>query len=121
MRLKTETTNLLHELGMPAHLSGFEYLREAVVRCVRDPDMVRQLTKRLYPDVAKEFSSTPSRTERAMRHAVAVAFDRGELERLHTLFGCTVRADKGKPTVGEFIGLVADTLRLKMEAEVWQN
>ena len=121
MHIKIEVTKQLHDMGMPAHLQGFDYLREAVMRCVREPDMVRALTTRLYPGVAEMFSTTPSRAERAMRHAVEVAFDRGELERLHALFGCTVRADKGRPTLGEFIGLVADTLRLRMEGEVCRS
>lgn len=121
MRLKIETTKLLHEMGMPANLRGYEYLREAIVQCVREPGKVRKLTTKLYPDVSAVCNTTPSRAERAMRNAIETAFMRGDIEELHAVFGHTVRQDKGRPTVGEFVALAADTLRLRMEAGTWQS
>ena len=116
MNIRTETTKLLHDLGIPAHLSGFDYLREAITRSVKDPAIPHSMTKLLYPQVAAQFDTTASRVERAMRHAVEVAFTRGDLAQLQTVFRNTVRADKGRPTNGEFIALCADDLRLKGEA-----
>lgn len=121
MRLKFETTKLLHDMGMPANLRGYEYLREAVMQCVREPDTVRGITTRLYPRVAAVFDTTPSRAERAMRNAIETAFSRGDIEKLRDVFGYTIHPDKGRPTVSEFVALTADALRLRMEAEKWRS
>ncbi|MBO4217079.1 MAG: sporulation transcription factor Spo0A [Clostridia bacterium] len=110
---ETAITELLHMLAVPAHIKGYQYLREAISLVVRDMDLINSVTKELYPTVAKRFGTTPSRAERAIRHAIEVAWDRGEVEVMNKFFGYTIRADRGKPTNSEFIALVADRLRLK--------
>lgn len=111
--LYRRVTQVLHELGMPAHIKGFAYLRSALVRVVADEHAIQGLCKELYPAISKEFDTTPSRVERAMRHAIEIAWDRGDLSTLQQWFGYTVSLSRGKPTNREFIALVADTLRLE--------
>ena len=100
--------------GVPAHIKGYQYLREAIVIAVQDMEVINAVTKVLYPEVASRFSTTPSRVERAIRHAIEVAWDRGDLETLQKYFGYTVNSAKGKPTNSEFIAMIADRLQLKM-------
>lgn len=108
-------TSMIHEIGVPAHIKGYQYLREAIILAVRDRDMINAVTKVLYPEVAKTFSTTPSRVERAIRHAIEVAWDRGDLDTLQRFFGYTVSNTKGKPTNSEFIALIADKLQLQIK------
>ena len=111
--LETDITKMLHELGIPAHIKGYQYLREAILLAVDDMDVINAVTKVLYPEVARRFSTTPSRVERAIRHAIEVAWDRGDLETLQKYFGYTVNSAKGKPTNSEFIAMIADRLQLQ--------
>ena len=111
--LETDITKMLHELGIPAHIKGYQYLREAILLAVDDMDVINAVTKVLYPEVARRFSPTPSRVERAIRHAIEVAWDRGDLETLQKYFGYTVNSAKGKPTNSEFIAMIADRLQLQ--------
>jgi len=113
--LESTVTEIIHEIGIPAHIKGYQYLREAIVLTVRDMDIINAVTKVLYPAVAKRFDTTPSRVERAIRHAIEVAWDRGDLETLQKYFGYTVSNIKGKPTNSEFIALIADKLQLQMK------
>ena len=106
-------TGIIHEIGVPAHIKGYQYLREAIIIAVEDMDVINAITKVLYPQVAKTFQTTPSRVERAIRHAIEVAWDRGDLDTLQRFFGYTVSNTKGKPTNSEFIALIADKLQLK--------
>ena len=108
-------TSIIHEIGVPAHIKGYQYLREAIMIAVNDMDVINAITKVLYPQVARTFSTTPSRVERAIRHAIEVAWDRGDLETLQRFFGYTVSNTKGKPTNSEFIALIADKIRLEYE------
>ena len=110
-----QITNLFLTLGIPAHIKGYQYLREAIMIAVNDMDVINAITKVLYPQVAKTFSTTPSRVERAIRHAIEVAWDRGDLETLQRFFGYTVSNTKGKPTNSEFIALIADKLQLQLK------
>ncbi len=105
-------TSVLHNLGIPAHIKGFVYLRSAITMTVEDPELINYVTKLLYPKVAKEYSTTTSRVERAIRHAIEVAWDRGELETLNSYFGYTISRQRGKPTNSEFIAMISDKLRL---------
>ncbi len=114
--LEASVTSIIHEIGIPAHIKGYQYLREAILLTVRDMDIINAVTKVLYPAVAKKFSTTPSRVERAIRHAIEVAWDRGDLETLQKYFGYTVSNIKGKPTNSEFIALIADKLQLQMKS-----
>ena len=109
-------TNIIHEIGVPAHIKGYQYLREAIIIAVGDMDVINAITKVLYPRVAKTFGTTPSRVERAIRHAIEVAWDRGDLETLQRFFGYTVSNTKGKPTNSEFIALIADKLQLQLKS-----
>lgn len=111
--LKNQVTNIIHEIGVPAHIKGYQYLREAIIIAVNDMEVINAVTKVLYPTVAKRFSTTPSRVERAIRHAIEVAWDRGDLETLQKYFGYTVSNAKGKPTNSEFIAMIADRLLLE--------
>ena len=106
-------TTIIHEIGVPAHIKGYQYLREAIIIAVNDIEVINAVTKVLYPAVAKRFSTTPSRVERAIRHAIEVAWDRGDLETLQKYFGYTVSNAKGKPTNSEFIAMIADRLLLE--------
>lgn len=110
--LEQRVTAILHEIGVPAHIKGYQYLREGIVLAVRDIEVINAVTKVLYPEVARRFGTTSSRVERAVRHAIEVAWDRGDLETLQKYFGYTVSNSKGKPTNSEFIALIADRLRL---------
>ena len=113
--LETDITKMLHELGIPAHIKGYQYLRDAIIMSVRDTEMLSSVTKILYPTIAKTHKTTPSRVERAIRHAIEVAWGRGELDTLNSLFGYTVNGGKGKPTNSEFIALIADKIRLELK------
>ena len=110
--LEQDVTNMIHEIGVPAHIKGYQYLREAIMMSVKDQTMISSITKILYPTIAKRFQTTPSRVERAIRHAIEVAWSRGRMETLDALFGYTVDTGKGKPTNSEFIALIADRIRL---------
>jgi two-component system response regulator (stage 0 sporulation protein A) len=111
--LETQVTTIIHEIGVPAHIKGYQYLREAILIAVEDLDVINAVTKVLYPEVAKRFGTTSSRVERAIRHAIEVAWDRGDLETLQKYFGYTVSTAKGKPTNSEFIAMIADRLQLQ--------
>ena len=114
--IETMVTNIIHEIGVPAHIKGYQYLREAIIIAVKDMDVINAITKVLYPQVAKTFGTTPSRVERAIRHAIEVAWDRGDLDTLQRFFGYTVSNTKGKPTNSEFIALIADKLQLQLKS-----
>ncbi len=116
--LEGMVTAIIHEIGVPAHIKGYQYLREAIVIAVNDMDVINAVTKVLYPEVAKAFQTTPSRVERAIRHAIEVAWDRGDLETLQKYFGYTVNSAKGKPTNSEFIALIADRLQLQLKRKM---
>ena len=111
--LESTVTSIIHEIGVPAHIKGYQYLREAIMIAVKDMDVINAVTKILYPEVAKRFGTTASRVERAIRHAIEVAWDRGDLETLQKYFGYTVSNAKGKPTNSEFIAMIADRLLLE--------
>lgn len=111
--LESRVTNMIHEIGIPAHIKGYHYLRDAIMMAVDDMDVLNAITKILYPTVAKKYKTTSSRVERAIRHAIEVAWSRGKLDTLDDLFGYTVSNGKGKPTNSEFIALVSDTIRLE--------
>ena len=111
--LENRVTNMLHEIGIPAHIKGYHYLRDAIMMAVEDMDVLNAITKILYPTVAKKYQTTSSRVERAIRHAIEVAWSRGKLDTLDELFGYTVSTGKGKPTNSEFIALIADTIQLE--------
>ncbi len=113
--IEVMVTSVIHEIGVPAHIKGYQYLREAIILAVSDMEVINAITKVLYPQVAKTFATTPSRVERAIRHAIEVAWDRGDLETLQRFFGYTVSNAKGKPTNSEFIALVADKLQLELK------
>ena len=115
--IETMVTGIIHEIGVPAHIKGYQYLREAIIIAVNDMDVINAITKVLYPQVAKTFQTTPSRVERAIRHAIEVAWDRGDLDTLQRFFGYTVSNTKGKPTNSEFIALIADKLQLQLKSQ----
>ena len=112
--LEEMVTSIIHEVGVPAHIKGYKYVREAIMITVEDMEVINSVTKVLYPEVAKRYHTTPSRVERAIRHAIEVAWDRGDLETLQKFFGYTVSNAKGKPTNSEFIAMISDRIRLKM-------
>ena len=114
--IEAMVTSIIHEIGVPAHIKGYQYLREAIIIAVNDMDVINAITKVLYPQVAKTFGTTPSRVERAIRHAIEVAWDRGDLDTLQRFFGYTVSNTKGKPTNSEFIALIADKLQLQLKS-----
>ncbi|WP_024615049.1 sporulation transcription factor Spo0A [Clostridium sp. Ade.TY] len=111
--LETEITSIIHEIGVPAHIKGYMYLREAITMVVNDMELLSAVTKELYPSIAKKYNTTASRVERAIRHAIEVAWGRGQIDAINKLFGYTIHNDKGKPTNSEFIAIIADKLRLK--------
>ncbi|MBQ7360664.1 MAG: sporulation transcription factor Spo0A [Lachnospiraceae bacterium] len=111
--LEKDVTDMIHDIGVPAHIKGYQYLREAIMISVEDTSMLGSITKILYPTIAKKFQTTPSRVERAIRHAIEVAWSRGRMETLDNLFGYTIDTGKGKPTNSEFIALIADKIRLR--------
>lgn len=111
--LESEITNIIHEIGVPAHIKGYMYLREAITMVVNNMELLSAVTKELYPTIAKKYNTTASRVERAIRHAIEVAWSRGQVETINKIFGYTIHNDKGKPTNSEFIAMVADKLRLQ--------
>ena len=111
--IETEITNIIHEIGVPAHIKGYLYLREAIKMVIENVELLGAVTKELYPSIAKKFNTTPSRVERAIRHAIEVAWSRGKVDTINQLFGYTVHNTKGKPTNSEFIAMIADKLRLE--------
>ena len=111
--LENDVTQILHEIGVPAHIKGYQYLREAIMMSVEEPDMLGSITKVLYPTIARKNQTTSSRVERAIRHAIEVAWNRGRMETLDAMFGYTINTGKGKPTNSEFIALIADKIRLQ--------
>ena len=113
--LEATVTEIIHEIGVPAHIKGYQYLREAIIITINDMDVINAVTKVLYPTVAKKYATTPSRVERAIRHAIEVAWDRGDLDTLQRFFGYTVSNIKGKPTNSEFIAMIADRLSLQLK------
>ncbi len=114
--LEALVTNIIHEVGVPAHIKGYQYLREAIMMVVNDIDVINQITKSLYPKIAFKYNTTPSRVERAIRHAIEVAWGRGQQEAVESIFGYTISASKGKPTNSEFIAMIADKLRLELKS-----
>ena len=115
-RLEVAVTNIIHEVGIPAHIKGYHYVREAIVMAVEDMESLNAITKILYPGIAKKFSTTPSRVERAIRHAIETAWSRGDVDVLNKIFGYTISNDKGKPTNSEFIAMIADRLHLEFQS-----
>lgn len=116
--LESTVTDIIHEIGVPAHIKGYQYLREAIMITINDMDVINAVTKVLYPAVAKRFATTPSRVERAIRHAIEVAWDRGDIETLQKYFGYTVSNIKGKPTNSEFIAMIADCISLEQKRKM---
>ena len=114
MDLELMVTEIILQIGVPAHIKGYHYLREAIMLSVNDSEMIDSVTKLLYPTVAKHFDTTSSRVERAIRHAIEVAWDRGDVDTLNSYFGYTINGVRGKPTNSEFIAMIADKLRLKL-------
>ncbi len=113
--LESVITDIIHDIGVPAHIKGYNYLRDAIGLCIKDDEFINSITKLLYPTVAKNFSTTSSRVERAIRHAIEVAWNRGREEVLTDIFGYTIDTNKGKPTNGEFIAMISDSIKLKMK------
>ena len=114
--LEAQVTKIIHQIGVPAHIKGYQYLRSAIIMTINNTDIINSVTKVLYPTVAKQYGTTSSRVERAIRHAIEVAWDRGDLDVLNSFFGYTVQNSRGKPTNSEFIAMIADNLRLKNKA-----
>ena len=114
--LTVTITEMLHQIGVPAHVKGYQYVREAIRLTVEDPEMLNSVTKILYPTVAKNFKSTSSRVERAIRHGIEIAWDRGDVDVLNSYFGYTIQNQRGKPTNSEFIAMIADKIRLKRKS-----
>lgn len=111
--IEAQVTQIIHQIGVPAHIKGYQYLRTAILLTVKDSDIINSVTKILYPSVAKKYATTTSRVERAIRHAIEVAWDRGDVDTLNSYFGYTIQNNRGKPTNSEFIAMIADNLRLK--------
>ncbi|MBQ7669768.1 MAG: sporulation transcription factor Spo0A [Clostridia bacterium] len=111
--MEAQVTKIIHQIGVPAHIKGYQYLRSAILMTIRDNEVINSVTKVLYPSVAKKYQTTTSRVERAIRHAIEVAWDRGDVDTLNSYFGYTVQNNRGKPTNSEFIAMIADNLRLK--------
>ena len=114
--LEITITNILHEIGVPAHIKGYHYLRESILLSVENPEIINSITKQLYPSVAKKYATTSSRVERAIRHAIEVDCDRGDIDVLNSYFGYTIHNERGKPTNSEFIAMISDKLRLNLKA-----
>lgn len=114
--IENRITQIMRDVGVPAHIKGFQYMRDAVMLVVDDLDLISSVTKRLYPELAKKYKTTPSRVERAIRHAIEVAWTRGQVDAIHELFGYTINTKKGKPTNSEFIAMISDKLRLETKA-----
>ena len=115
--LESDVTNIIHEIGVPAHIKGYQYLRDAIIMSVKDMEMLNSITKILYPTIAKHHQTTPSRVERAIRHAIEVAWSRGRMDTIDELFGYTINTGKGKPTNSEFVALIADKIRLEYKTK----
>lgn len=116
--LEVLVTDVIHQIGVPAHIKGYHYLRDSIILAIEQPDIINSVTKQLYPTVAKKNSTTPSRVERAIRHAIEVAWDRGDVDILNSYFGYTIHNGRGKPTNSEFIAMISDKLRLKLRVAV---
>ena len=114
--LELMVTEIIHQIGVPAHIKGYHYVRESIILSVKSPEMINSVTKLLYPTVAKRFDTTASRVERAIRHAIEVAWDRGDVDTLNSYFGYTIHNGRGKPTNSEFVAMIADKLRLRLKA-----
>jgi two-component system response regulator (stage 0 sporulation protein A) len=114
--MDVEVTNIIREIGIPAHIKGYQYLRDAIMMIVAEVELLGAVTKVLYPMIAEKYSTTPSRVERAIRHAIEVAWNRGNIDMINKLFGYTIKLDKGKPTNSEFMAMIADKLRMEMRA-----
>lgn len=112
--MELQVTDILHQIGVPAHIKGYNYLRDSIIMSVNTPEIINAVTKKLYPAVAKKYETTSSRVERAIRHAIEVAWDRGDVEILNSYFGYTIHNDRGKPTNSEFIAMISDKLRLQL-------
>ena len=117
-RLEIIVTNIIHEIGVPAHIKGYQYLRDSIIMSVNNMDILNSITKQLYPTIAKMHETTPSRVERAIRHAIEVAWNRGKMDTINELFGYGIQAGKGKPTNSEFIALIADKIRLEYKGKI---
>ncbi|MBO5906770.1 MAG: sporulation transcription factor Spo0A [Clostridia bacterium] len=113
--MEAQVTKIIHQIGVPAHIKGYQYLRTAILMTIDDNDVINSVTKILYPTVAKKYQTTTSRVERAIRHAIEVAWDRGDVDTLNSYFGYTIQNSRGKPTNSEFIAMIADNLRLKQK------
>ena len=116
--MESQVTKIIHEIGVPAHIKGYQYLRSAILMTIEDNEIINSVTKILYPSVAKKYGTTTSRVERAIRHAIEVAWDRGDVDTLNSYFGYTIQNTRGKPTNSEFIAMIADNLRLKYKSAV---
>ena len=116
--LEVRVTQMIHDVGVPAHIKGYQYIREAIMLAVNDEDIINSITKTLYPTLSEKFNTTPSRVERAIRHAIEVAWNRGQIEMHEKIFGYTVNSNKGKPTNSEFIAMIADRIRLSEKVTV---
>ena len=116
--MEAQVTKIIHQIGVPAHIKGYQYLRTAILMTIEDNDVINSVTKVLYPTVAKKYQTTTSRVERAIRHAIEVAWDRGDIDTLNSYFGYTIQNSRGKPTNSEFIAMIADNLRLKYKCAV---
>lgn len=114
--IEVKVTEILHQIGVPAHIKGYHYLRDSIIMSVEKPEIINAVTKQLYPSVAKKYSTTSSRVERAIRHAIEVAWDRGDVEVLNSYFGYTIQGSRGKPTNSEFIAMISDKLRLQLKS-----
>ena len=114
--LEIQVTEILHQIGVPAHIKGYHYLRDSIIMSIENPEIINAVTKQLYPSVAKRYNTTSSRVERAIRHAIEVAWDRGDVDVLNTYFGYTIHNTRGKPTNSEFIAMISDRLRLHMKS-----
>lgn len=113
--MEVKVTEILHQIGVPAHIKGYHYLRDSIIMSVETPEIINAVTKRLYPSVAKKYETTSSRVERAIRHAIEVAWDRGDVDILNSYFGYTIHNSRGKPTNSEFIAMISDKLRLQIK------
>ena len=113
--IELKVTEILHDIGVPAHIKGYNYLRDSIIMSIEHPDLINSVTKQLYPGVAKKYDTTSSRVERAIRHAIEVAWDRGDVDVLNSYFGYTIHNGRGKPTNSEFIAMIADKLRLQLK------
>ena len=113
--LESQVTKIIHQIGVPAHIKGYQYLRTAILMTIEDTEVINSVTKVLYPTVAKKYQTTTSRVERAIRHAIEVAWDRGDVDTLNSYFGYTIQNSRGKPTNSEFIAMIADNLRLRQK------